>query len=679
MQYIAFLDGMRAVAVLSVIAYHINPNWIPRGYLGVDIFFVISGFVIAMATQHKSQGASFWSMLTSFYGRRFRRIVPALVVCLIVTSLFTTAFVPETWLSQSLPVTGAAAFFGLSNFVLANGVDYFSPVTEFNPYTHTWSLGVEEQFYLLFPLFFYPWMIGKKLRRELALTVLLFSAATSFAIWLWLLSASPLNAFYQVYSRFWELAAGVLLYMFLPRFTGRSWHQAFPVLAAAGMIASFYMPLPTDLGKFANTGMVASTLLLIAALISSADGALSRSLSSNSATSIGRRSYSLYLWHWPVIVLLRWTWGVEGLLHTSIAVVVTFVLAEISYRYVETPFRRQSWLNHAPNFAVAALGLVTMSTGWSAYNLVLQNRPWISQSDVSKNSGDWLPVSGDRDGKYPGCDLDITAENLGVSYVSSHTRKGCGAAGRSETLFAIGDSHTIAMAPMMKLTTLATGAKTVIVSNAGCPLLFSIGRVSETCNEANRAGMEMVIGKIQPNDVVVLSSLRMPYLSTPYERRNLEDARLAAVGPEALALREQQRTEAEQVINQIVRRGAKVLFVEPTPVFASPPFRCADWFNQSNPICRDGGTTSRALIEEWRQPMVEQMAAIAADYPDSVFSWDPVPALCDVSLCESFRQGRPLFLDGDHLSQAGNEALAPSFIERIKQVLDRQFTNARTN
>ena len=153
--YIPGIDGLRALAVVSVMIYHLVPGALPGGFVGVDVFFVISGYVVTGSMMRDAK-LPFLEFIAAFYARRFRRIVPALVVCLCVTVLFSVALIPDAWLSNALRDTGLSAFFGLSNFTLVTGDDgYFATRSEFNPFTHTWSLAVEEQFYLLFPLVLY--------------------------------------------------------------------------------------------------------------------------------------------------------------------------------------------------------------------------------------------------------------------------------------------------------------------------------------------------------------------------------------------------------------------------------------------------------------------------------------------------------------------------------------------
>ncbi len=212
--YRADIDGLRAVAVLSVMLYHLSAHWLPGGFVGVDIFFVISGFVVSASLTH-APSDRFHRFVAFFYARRLLRIGPALVLVLLTSVLAASLFIPRAWLSEFNERTALYAFFGLSNWVLQTNADtYFAPRAEFNPYTHTWSLGVEEQFYLAFPFLFFAWvkLRDSKRGRVAATAALALLGAASLAACVWATKQMPAAAFYGIAFRFWELAVGVLLF-----------------------------------------------------------------------------------------------------------------------------------------------------------------------------------------------------------------------------------------------------------------------------------------------------------------------------------------------------------------------------------------------------------------------------------------------------------------------------------
>lgn len=217
MKYRPDIDGLRALAVLSVMLYHLNgAGWLPGGYVGVDLFFVISGFVVSASLAASSE-RSFLKFLAEFYARRLARILPALVVMLGVAALVAALFIPRAWLSFFSERTAVAAFLGISNWVMEQDTgDYFGPLAEFNPFTHTWSLGVEEQFYLICPLLLFLWLRTKSSREAPAsiwpVTLLVMLGGASLIGAAWATQAKPAAAFYAIQFRFWELAAGAILF-----------------------------------------------------------------------------------------------------------------------------------------------------------------------------------------------------------------------------------------------------------------------------------------------------------------------------------------------------------------------------------------------------------------------------------------------------------------------------------
>jgi peptidoglycan/LPS O-acetylase OafA/YrhL len=359
--YVPEIDGLRAIAVGAVLLYHLNAAFLPGGFTGVDVFFVISGYVVSASLGRDLQRA-FPDFLMHFYARRMMRILPALLVCLLVTALATALLIPNAWLSDSIHKTGLYAFFGISNYALVGSDPYFAPRPEFNPFTHTWSLAVEEQFYLLYPILFFAAAHVKSTRLLLAILTI-----SSLVYAAWIIRASPEAAFYLLPSRFWELGAGALLYQLqaarkLPESLVK---PALPIGLGLILLAMMFagregVPFP-----WAVPAVLGAWLVL--ASVSSGTAAsdpIARALRSGIMVWTGKLSYSLYLWHWPVYSLFRWTVGLEGLMGL-VAVAMTVIIATLSFFWVEQPFRVASWLKaHAKAWVVVGgLASVLLTSG----------------------------------------------------------------------------------------------------------------------------------------------------------------------------------------------------------------------------------------------------------------------------------------------------------------------------
>ena len=676
--YLPYVDGLRALAVLAVVAYHLDPSWLPGGFAGVDIFFVISGFIVSLSVGDRP-ASGLLRFAGFFYARRMVRILPALVVCLLATTLATAVLVPPAWLSDGIARTGVAAFFGVSNWVLErSGRDYFSPAAEFNPFTHTWSLGVEEQFYFIFPLVFFLWSWGGA-RRRLSVGMFAFLLLASLGYSAWLGGVDRSGAFYQMASRFWQLAAGVLLYQWL------AWRFR-PDSAAAPAHA-----LPKALAAWASLGLVAFGLLISQPQHYAFPGALPavlgtlgllgwlygagpsqllvRLLTLRPVLWVGRISYSLYLWHWPVYVLMRWTVGLDAPLTRAAAVGLALVLATLSWRYVETPVRQWRLLRLAPRGAVVVAGVVCVLAGAGLATLVAQQQPRLSVSTVVRNAHDWYPTGADTDPLYPGCRVQTRQEALEPGYFLAYERVGCDAApGGAPRVFAIGDSHAMAYIPLFKAYVLRTGAPVFLYGNGGCPFM-SLQPHLETaphCVQNQAAAVADLDTRLVAGDVLVLPSLRTPRFSDQwalFDAQQVHDVMFSE-----LAVRERLKGQAAALVTlePLTARGVRVVFEAPKPVFRAPAYRCAETYNQSNGICQPGLSMERELLERYRAPVMEAFNAIASSLP-RVSVWDPFEVLCPAGQerCDALAQGRPLFFDGDHLSNHGNAYLLPSFLQAM--------------
>jgi peptidoglycan/LPS O-acetylase OafA/YrhL len=307
-KYEPAVDGLRAFAVLIVVAYHAGLP-IRAGFVGVDVFFVISGFVI---TRLLTREPDLWA----FYARRVRRILPALVLVIVSTVLLSAVFLPgASQLAVNRSATASLAMVANFHFQYVTG-GYFDTGADHMPLLHLWSLAVEEQFYFVWPLLL-------MLPRRWWLVAIAIASFAFAQYWVWV---NPEAAFYQMPARLWELAAGGLLTMTRPSRFGK----AHAIAGLALLTVAAMVPSPQFPGVGALPA-VAGTLLVLSAVHA---GTRIPPLEWKPVRYIGLISYSLYLWHWPLLVIGR------DVLHPLVLVGAAVVLAALTYRYVEQPFRR---------------------------------------------------------------------------------------------------------------------------------------------------------------------------------------------------------------------------------------------------------------------------------------------------------------------------------------------------
>ncbi len=671
--YLPYIDGLRAIAVIAVIVYHLRHSWLPGGFAGVDVFFVISGFVVSASVSQWNRGG-IGSFLAYFYARRLQRIAPALLACLLATSLATTLFVPPAWLSLAIDTSGLYAFFGLSNYYFATHREsYFSPIAEFNPYTHTWSLGVEEQFYLLFPLLFFAWTRGGRW-RQLSIVVFAFSLIISLGDAARRAQSDPSAAFYLITTRFWELAAGVLLFQGLQALRtaplarrGMNWLRT--IGATVSLVLLGWTLATSDVRAFpypAAVLPVLATLGLLAFLYrADARDLISRMLGSAPAVHIGKRSYSLYLWHWPVFVIMRWTCGLETDRQLVFAVIATYILADLSYRFVECPLRYSPRLRRWPRIGVVAAGLAMMAGAWWLSGSITDARSRLSLSTVVQHAPDWQPSLLPRLDDVPACFLVAKNEGEGGLFSSVYTREGCPDTPVSAPdLYAFGDSHAIAYSTLLSEDTLRTGGQSTLYHNIGCTFAsLQPEREAGICPNQAESILAAIHTKAKSGDVLLLASLRLNRLGTQNAAVADETVWKSMEGEAIEQRRRTSEARTAAMLAPLADKGIHLVLEAPKPLFRAQPFRCSDWFNAGNPICRAGLGESRAALESYRQPVMQGLERLAGTVGAAI--WDPLPELCDEDRCNALRDGRPLFFDGDHLSAYGNRVLYPSFAAAV--------------
>ena len=329
------IDGLRALAVLPVVFYHAGFESFSGGYVGVDVFFVISGYLITSIIAREIESDTF--SLSHFYERRARRLFPALFTVLAATAV-GSFFLLMPWELEDFGQSLATTAIFSSNFLFFTEAGYFDGPAEMKPLLHTWSLAIEEQYYLLFPAFLFAVrnFLGG---RYIGATAGLFIA--SFVISVWSTYAAPDAAFYLLPSRTWELMLGSLIALGTPMISKAGLRQFTALLGVALVLtAVFLFQHDTRFPGLAALVPCIGTALIIIAGMGSQSTAVGKLLSWKPIVAVGLISYSLYLWHWPVLVLakhylLRPLDGLEA----SVLVGFSLLLAYVSWRFVEKPFR----------------------------------------------------------------------------------------------------------------------------------------------------------------------------------------------------------------------------------------------------------------------------------------------------------------------------------------------------
>ena len=371
--YVPALDGIRALAVVAVLAFHGGVSWMEGGFLGVDAFFVLSGYLItALLLRERARTGRI--DLVAFWGRRARRLLPALLLVVATVTVVAPPILPEQEV-RLLRGDGLAALFYVANWrMISRGGDYFAQTAAPSPLQHTWSLGIEEQFYLLWPLLMLGLLAGRRPLRRLFVTCVV--GATACAVWLSLLyrADDPARAYFGTDTRAASLLVGAALAAALAaRLAGRdeggvelgprSRMLALAVAVVGVMITGVAWTLLSGDDARLYRGGLAVTALAVAAVIAHVvlvpDGLSARALSLAPLPALGRISYGVYLWHWPVYIVVNADrTGQQGMELFGLRCLVTVAIAWSSYSVLERPIRSAGWWRGQPLAWTAGLAAV---------------------------------------------------------------------------------------------------------------------------------------------------------------------------------------------------------------------------------------------------------------------------------------------------------------------------------
>ncbi|MCX5945352.1 MAG: acyltransferase family protein [Cyanobacteria bacterium] len=576
------IDGLRAFAVVAVIINHFNKDLLPSGYLGVDIFFVISGYVITSSLAGR-KSKNFLDFVTGFYERRIKRLVPALVVFVLITSVLISLFNPDPGVALK---TGITSLFGLSNlYLLKTSTDYFAQSTELNPFVHTWSLGVEEQFYLLFP--FLIWFSG--FGRQTA------KGARNLFAWVGALTIASLIGFIYLYQvnqpaayflmppRFWEMAAGCLIFIGFQKRARieKALEQVPPLLVVAALVGVMFFPVSAAVP--ATIGTVVLSAILIACLKQGT--AAYKFFTLEKVVFIGLISYSLYLWHWTVLSISRWTIGIHWW-SVPIQIALITLLAIASYRLAEVPIRTRGLLpKRSLNIFSGAIAVVVsaafLKVVSSYHNYLYSGVPERGEQFYSERDR-WnhkLCVSDRRSDAVP------TFLDFSECYLGASKRSNPGNLAR--TIFWYGNSFNEQLMPAAARIQLRSGLQMNSFAVSGCPATLNMEYAGEKipgyCARTFRKYIDFVLESGASGSKLIVAA------SPGYWSGLSDDKSVLRQKGSVLTIKKAQELYKEELIELsgiLAKNGKSLIVATGIPALTSNPDICSNIGSSFNETCK---------------------------------------------------------------------------------------------
>lgn len=616
-----------------MIASHLPEKFLPSGFLGVDVFFAISGFVVT-ASLLGQRRTELLQLYLGFLSRRIKRLMPALTLCVAVTGVVVLATDPFPRHSIQ---TGLAALFGFANIVLFFfELDYFSPSSLFNAFTHTWSLGVEEQFYVVFPIFtwFFYFRTQRVSFRALAVAMIL-GGLLSVAMFAWLYDEHQAAAFFLMPTRIWELGIGSLVLLASRRTQSGRLREALRHLAPFALVAlilCFLAPesyaVPATLAAVACTGV----------LLATDDRSLAtRLLTLPPVTYIGRISYSLYLWHWPIIALgpivLAAAWR-----SSALYVFATAIAAVLSFHWVEKPLRYRTWTTHRARDI--GLGLASNVVLAAALFITMLGTDAASESSIAEvHPPAYLPVMPNGKSHAMTCALDGGSRTFETDTVANCTvapKSGSG----MPTIWAMGDSHSGHLQGMLYELHKRLGVGVHLIETPGWSFPFPAGKVFAPREKVFAA----IYPKFEPGDIVLISRLFISR-SIPH---TVDELRPWLYNVSRLA-------------DDLDKKEVNLIITGPPPMFPYDDIRECSLDERES--CRLQRESFAPLVDN----VMEQLTELETSNRN-VAVFDIFESVCpaDEDYCYPDNGSSFLYRDKDHFNSLGSKLLAEPFVNLLR-------------
>lgn len=621
MKYRADIDGLRAVAVLPVLLFHAGVPGFGGGYVGVDVFFVISGFLITSMISEEMRGGDF--SIARFYERRVRRIFPALFAVLAASSVAAWFVLTPADLKDFGQSVLATAGFG-SNLLFWMQTDYFDGPAHLKPLLHTWSLAVEEQFYVAYPLLLAALFRWWRARASSVVVILLLG---SFVLALATMLHRPATAFYLSPQRGWELLVGCVLALGVVRPVGsaiaREAMGAAGLMLIAGAVVAYSEKTPFP-------GVAALAPCLGAALVihGGADGPTTakRWLSSSPVVFVGKISYSLYLWHWPLLVFGGYlNTGRLALPVALSALFLSLVLSALSWRFIEQPVRHGALSRRRTLFGLAAL--VSVSA------MILGASMHLSGGFPSRVDPRVLALDDARKDRSPDRGRCHASDEHPIPF---DEKCRYGADGVPPSIAIWGDSFAVEPALVLGELAREKGLGVLFASYSACAPAIGIYEDRPPCEQHNRMMMSQLSASATIQTVMLFSR---------HERHFQEHGDRYLQG-------------LASVVRELRQAGKRVVLSYPVP---TPPAHVPTMLAQYAHLGRD---PEAAFIQ--RSSFDEENAAIVPFLDQLVASQEliaarPADLLCHEDRCDLMADGQVLYFDEHHLSLAGVRRVMPAF------------------
>ncbi len=642
LSYRADLDGLRAIAIIMAILYHTGLDILPGGFIGIEMFFVLSGYLITSQLTSDMQDNKF--TFKAFYLRRFKRLLPTFIVVLLATLVVAWFILLPKDLMYHVKLMGLG-FMSIGNFFLAKSTGgYFAPQTEEIALLHTWSLSVEEQFYLLWPVILFFVIKRFSYINSIRFFVVLLIAAIAFSEWQ--VTIDPIKAYFLLPARFYELLVGCLLAMiagYLPKLdSGKA-----ALLAITGFVGIFFNIFNHNAsdhfpGINALYACMGTASIIYAGFFTNI---VTTTISNTKLVYVGKISYSLYLWHWPIFAFIQYTTGTITPLNAFWAMALSFALSALTWKYIENPFRKKWRLPFGKTFVL--MYIVPVLVFAAMYIITKNGEGFIGRFNAN-------PAA-----------IEALEKNPSIYNETCNLEDSL-----CQQVLLIGDSHADHFSPFIHaLISKNPEFKMHTKWKPFCPPLLDIYRASiddktGAIKELREDQCYQIVNDFyntldkSPYKYVILgtfwSNLDI-YEGYFFDRENTQF--------NAETTHKVLRRSVYQSMKRLLDNGITPVIIEDNPDLSEKMLKCSHR-KILRPGFNDNCVIPLSEVIEQQAFATTLLNDVKKDFPQVIFI-QPLKVMCDEKQCFTEMNGMPLYRDRNHLTDIGAEMLGLAYLEKF--------------